>query len=95
MTAFLREEILKRINGELNGDKNSELKNFRRFLWVGCALLALITATAYREKGQYAPVWAELGNSSEDDASAEPFGYFMGEWNLWEFIGDSVASLIQ
>ena len=95
MTAFLREEILKRINGELNGDKNSELKNFRRLLWVGCALLALITATSYREKGQYAPVWAELGNSSEDDASAEPLGYFMGEWNLWEFIGDSVASLIQ
>lgn len=95
MTAFLREEILKRINGELNGDKNSELKNFRRLLWVGCALLALITATSNREKGQYAPVWAELGNSSEDDASAEPFGYFMGEWNLWEFIGDSVASLIQ
>lgn len=24
----------------------------------------------------------------------EPFGYFNGEWNLWEYIGDSLSSLL-
>ena len=26
--------------------------------------------------------------------AAEPFGYFNGEWSLWEYIGDSVSSIL-
>ena len=33
--------------------------------------------------------------SEKEDVSSDPFGYFNGKWNLWEFIGDSAASLFQ
>lgn len=32
--------------------------------------------------------------NGEGEVYVEPFGYFMGEWNLWEFIGDSIAALL-
>jgi hypothetical protein len=28
------------------------------------------------------------------DASAEPFGYMNGRWNLWEYLGDVMAELL-
>ena len=33
-------------------------------------------------------------NSREEAAGAEPFGYMDGEWNLWEYIGDLMWSLL-
>ena len=35
-------------------------------------------------------------NETEEktDAGAEPFGYLDGEWNLWEYIGDLMWSLL-
>ena len=32
--------------------------------------------------------------SHEEAAGAEPFGYMDGEWNLWEYIGDLMWSLL-
>ncbi len=37
---------------------------------------------------------ADIFSENSEDTSGEPFGYFRGSWNLWEFIGDSVSSLI-
>jgi len=28
------------------------------------------------------------------EVTGEPFGYMTGEWNLWEYIGDLMASLL-
>lgn len=28
------------------------------------------------------------------EVTGEPFGYMTGEWNLWEYIGDVMASLL-
>ena len=37
-------------------------------------------------------------NAEEGDrireVTGEPFGYMSGEWNLWEYIGDVMASLL-
>ncbi len=39
---------------------------------------------------------AESGEEKEmlREVTGEPFGYMSGEWNLWEYIGDVMASLL-
>ncbi|MBQ7922446.1 MAG: hypothetical protein IJ325_07710 [Clostridia bacterium] len=39
---------------------------------------------------------AESGGEREilREVTGEPFGYMTGEWNLWEYIGDLMASLL-
>lgn len=36
----------------------------------------------------------EIIRKSIRDASAEPFGYLNGQWNLWEYLGDVMADML-
>ncbi len=52
-----------------------------------CALLTLFGTFIYEDGEKYLPA------STFETESSEPFGYFRGKWNFWEFVGDSVRSL--
>ena len=51
--------------------------------------VAVMSTAVYEKEVLTAP--AETGNEA---AGAEPFGYMDGEWNLWEYIGDLMWSLL-
>ncbi len=36
----------------------------------------------------------QVTTPDREDTGAEPFGYLDGEWNLWEYIGDLMVSLL-
>ncbi len=79
-----------------------ESHDSQRVLRTFCVLLVLsamfFSTTVIFQKPSHLslqPLKTEvLAPVGEGHASAEPFGYFMGEWNLWEFIGDSIAALL-
>lgn len=74
-------------------DKKDLLINFKTLLLVGCFAFTVLMIVHGEYEEKYIQASASLDEPIEnDDASAEPFGYFMGEWNLWEFIGDTVSS---
>lgn len=52
------------------------------------AVAVMSTAVAERES------LAVPEETREEAAGAEPFGYMNGEWNLWEYIGDLMWSLL-
>ncbi|MBQ8641512.1 MAG: hypothetical protein IJ480_04780 [Clostridia bacterium] len=52
------------------------------------AVAVMSTAVSDRE------TLAEGGQNKTSDTAAEPFGYLDGEWNLWEYIGDLMWSLL-
>lgn len=72
----------------------SELTNFKRILIIGVAVVLSLAVISVNEKEEYVTVSAGVSHGEQDDTSAEPFGYLNGEWNLWEYIGDTVSSLI-
>ncbi len=58
-------------------------------------LLFSVSSSSYGDKAVTVSGQPSHGETAENEGtSADPFGYFRGEWNLWEFIGDSVSSLI-
>lgn len=64
-------------------------------LTLGCiaALLTLVLLCTNAPKD----VYVQVSNFSEDGdvpAVGEPDGYIGGEWNLWEFIGDSINRML-
>lgn len=69
-------------------------QHFKPLLAAGCA--AVIFTLAISAKSTFGEEIAVTTSAyiGDKEAIAEPFGYFMGEWNLWEFIGDSIASLL-
>lgn len=59
------------------------------YLPGSCTAAVMSTAVGERED-LTRPAPAE----EKADTGAEPFGYLDGEWNLWEYIGDLMWSLI-
>lgn len=53
---------------------------------------AAVMSTAVTEREELA-IPAET-NTPSAGTGAEPFGYMDGEWNLWEYIGDLMWSLL-
>ena len=49
-----------------------------------------VMSTAVGEREMVVPPEENRGEA----AGAEPFGYMDGEWNLWEYIGDLMWSLL-
>lgn len=74
----------------------------QKVLRAFCALLVLsavlfLSTVIFQKPSRLTeqPLKVEVSASVDESlVSAEPFGYFMGEWNLWEFIGDSIAALL-
>ena len=74
-----------------NKEVITEFDNFKRLIILSVIIILATTVSSYFDKPRYIETAVMTNSNVEDDALAEPFGYFMGEWNLWEFIGDSVA----
>ena len=72
----------------------SSFSSFTKLMFIGSAVVMISIASISKVESKYIMVSNEINEAEKnDDASAEPFGYFMGEWNLWEYIGDTVSSL--
>lgn len=72
----------------------SKISSFTKLMLIGSALVMISLVPTSKRESKYIMVSNEINEAEKnDDASAEPFGYFMGEWNLWEYIGDTVSSL--
>ncbi len=77
-------------------------RDSQKVLRAFCALLVLsavlfLSTVIFQKASRLTdqPLRVEVSASVDERlTSAEPFGYFMGEWNLWEFIGDSIAALL-
>ena len=54
--------------------------------------IAAVMGTAVQERESLE--WPERDGGSTADTGTEPFGYLDGEWNLWEYIGDLMWSLL-
>lgn len=54
--------------------------------------VAAVMSTAVQEKENLAR--PENGQEKSAGTGADPFGYLDGEWNLWEYIGDLMWSLL-
>ena len=70
---------------------------FIKILAIGTVICIVSTVFFSDMTPKYTSVSAitdENGKTIEESATADPFGYFNGEWNLWEFIGDSFSSLL-
>lgn len=74
------------------------IRTFALFGTVICLLTFLLSSFG-GDTEEIIPVSTETEcdgvNDGDSEASVDPFGYFNGKWNLWEYIGDSVSSLIQ
>lgn len=64
---------------------------FAVLLAVG-SVLGCVAMSCCRRKESALEVFSRA--DSVESTVGEPFGYFSGEWNLWEYIGDSIAYLI-
>ncbi len=53
-----------------------------------------VMSTAWEQEGSEET--REMVRTPEEShhTGVEPFGYLEGEWNLWEYIGDLMASLL-
>lgn len=62
-----------------------------------CLLTVVLCADCRTPYAQAA--YASADDSADeiynDEVSVDPFGYFNGRWNIWEYIGDTLASLFQ
>ena len=84
-------------------EKNSEItatdtsKSVRSVIIFGTLLCLGFTLTFAEKEPKYAPVSSvfEENSSENENATADPFGYFNGKWNLWEYLGDTFSSLIE
>jgi len=56
------------------------------------AVAVFSTAVTGEQEEVRAPVAGEAGEAA--GTGSEPFGYLDGEWNVWEYIGDLVWSLL-
>ena len=71
--------------------------NFRKLLFFGISVCLLFTLTLTNDPSEYIPTFAQIDfteNHNESTAS-DPFGYFNGKWNLWEYLGDAMASILE
>ena len=70
---------------------------FKIVFAVGTVICITATALFGNIRVKYTTVSAitdDVHSEAEKNTAVDPFGYFNGEWNLWEFIGDSFSSLL-
>ena len=68
---------------------------YKRIITIGCFMLMILTASIPSADGRYIEVLSnETTLNESEDAISDRFGYFQGKWNLWEYIGDYISSLI-
>ena len=78
---------------------NSDNNSISRLLVLGTVICISVLLLSGNFTEQYVP--ADTASETTDvkdgdrEVSCDPFGYYNGKWNLWEFIGDSVSSLFQ
>lgn len=83
------------------------MNNSGKFLTLGsvAAVLTLVVMCGARAETKYVPASgmgaeneqvppSESEKSGNTPALGEPDGYLGGEWNLWEFIGDSINRIL-
>ena len=81
--------------GRQSQKSTEDFKPFSRIMIVGIFVLISFTLMI----SDVSDVYIEANSNSVEsenrgEAGAEPFGYFKGKWNLWEYIGDFVSSYI-
>lgn len=74
------------------GTQSELISHFAFLLVLGGVLICSLFFTG-RSHSTAVEVAANPSEYTES-SGGEPFGYFMGEWNLWEYIGDSLAYLL-
>lgn len=74
------------------GARSELISHFALLLVLGGVLICSLLFTGR----SHSTAVEVVSNPSEytESSGGEPFGYFMGEWNLWEYIGDSLAHLL-
>ena len=73
----------------------ADILDFKRLISIGSLILIVGIFTLRIPITKYTEAMSEVTTHSEsENAIVEPFGYYDGKWNLWEYIGDLVSSLI-
>ena len=82
--------------GRKRNNERAELASLTgRYLLTLSIIIALFFTLRSHTDARYLQVSGTTDvYAGKNSAVAEPFGYFMGEWNLWEYIGDCVSSLL-
>ncbi len=83
-------------NGE--AEVNPLNNNFSKLLIIGTLIITstILLSAGFNEGYTFVSSIQPNDISNGDSAvNSDPFGYYMGKWNLWEYIGDSVSSLFQ
>lgn len=79
-------------------EANASSKGIGTVLILG-VLICLGTMFTFSEKEQkYVPVSSMVDeelSAENENTTADPFGYFNGKWNLWEYLGDIFSSMIE
>ena len=72
-------------------------KKFKNTLLFGIAVCLLFTLTLTNDLPEYISVFSPVSSTENHNESttADPFGYFNGKWNLWEYLGDAFASIFE
>ena len=71
-----------------------------KYFILVCTAICVITLLCGNNNGkigvlEVSTVTDDVYSDSDSEVSVDPFGYFNGEWNLWEYIGDSVSSFFE
>ena len=71
------------------------LRRFLMVVLIGGTMVGSVFILNSNSRNEYITVSNTTETNDGDQViSSEPYGYFSGKWNLWEYIGDFVSTLI-